>query len=56
MTFSRVFAMGDRRDIGRYDVPMLRSFSGFGMGTIFASFQICGMILRFRARFRRLVR
>ena len=30
----------DRRDIGLYDVPMLMSLFGLGIGIMFASFQI----------------
>lgn len=37
--FSSVLAMGERRDIGRYDVPIPGSLFGLGMGIILASFQ-----------------
>ena len=37
--FSSVFAITDRRDIGLYDVPMLMSLLGLGIGMMFASFQ-----------------
>ena len=37
--FSSVFAITDRRDIGLYDVPMLMSLFGLGIGIMFASFQ-----------------
>ena len=47
MIFSRSFAIGERRDIGRYEVPRLGSLLGLGIGIILAVFQICGMILRF---------
>ena len=40
ITFSSVFAITDRRDIGLYDVPMLMSLFGLGIGIMFASFQI----------------
>ena len=32
ITFSSVFAITDRRDIGLYDVPMLMSLLGLGIG------------------------
>ena len=32
-------AITDRRDIGLYDVPMLMSLFGLGIGMMFASFQ-----------------
>ena len=38
ITFSSVFAITDRRDIGLYDVPMLMSLLGLGIGMMFASF------------------
>ena len=39
ITFSSVFVITDRRDIGLYDVPMLMSLFGLGIGMMFASFQ-----------------
>ena len=39
ITFSSVFAITDRRDIGLYDVPMLMCLFGLGIGMMFASFQ-----------------
>ena len=39
ITFSSVFAITDRRDIGLYDVPMLMSLLGLGIGMMLASFQ-----------------
>ena len=54
--FSSVFAIGESSEIGLYEVPMQRSLFGFGMGIILASFQICGMVFRFRARFNVSVR
>ena len=36
---SRVSAITDRRDISLYDVPMLMSLFGLGIGIMFASFQ-----------------
>ena len=38
ITFSRVFAITDRRDIGLYDIPMLMSLLGLGIGMMLASF------------------
>ena len=38
ITFSSVFAITDRRDIGLYDVPMLMYLLGLGIGMILASF------------------
>ena len=38
ITFSGVFAITDRRDIGLYDVPMLMSLLGLGIGMVLASF------------------
>jgi len=50
MAFSRVLAIGERSDIGRYEVPRLWSLFGLGMGMILAVFQICGMVFLVRAR------
>ena len=38
ITFSSVFAITDRRDIGLYDVPMLMSSLGLGICMMLASF------------------
>ena len=38
ITFSSVFAITDRRDIGLYDVPMLMSLLGLRIDMILASF------------------
>ena len=38
ITFSSVFAMAYRRDIGLYDVPMLMSLLGLGIGMMLANF------------------
>ena len=38
ITFSSVFAITDRRDIGLYDVHMLMSLLGLGTGMMLASF------------------
>src|SRR5271163_511897 len=46
--FSRIFAMGERSEIGRYDVPSSGFLFGFSIGTILASFQMWGIVLLFR--------
>ena len=38
ITFSGVFAITDRRDIGLYDVPMLMALLGLGIRVILPSF------------------
>ena len=38
ITFSSVFAITYRMDIGLYDVPMLMSLLGLGIGMMLASF------------------
>ena len=50
MAFTRVLAMGEMSDIGRYEVPRFWSLFGLGIGMIFAVFQICGMVFLVRAR------
>ena len=47
--FSRVFAMGERSEIGLYEEPELGSLFGLGIGIILASFQMCGIMLLFKA-------
>ena len=42
---SRVSAITDIRDIGLYDVPMLMSLFGLGIGMMLANFQTCGILL-----------
>jgi len=54
--FSRVLAMGDKSEMGRYEVPRQGSLFGLGIGMILASFQIFGMTLELRAKFSRSVR
>ena len=39
-----VLAIGDRRVLGRYDVPNFGSLLGLGIGTILASFQDLGIV------------
>ena len=41
--------MGDRRAMGRYDVPSVVSLCGLGMGIILAVFQMEGIVLVFSA-------
>ena len=38
--FSNVFAIRERSEMGLYDVPMLMSSFGFGIGMLFASFHV----------------
>ena len=38
ITFSSFFAIRDRKDIGPYDVPMLMSLLGLGIGMMLANF------------------
>ena len=41
--FSRVFAMGERSEIGLYEEPKLGSLFGLRIGIILDNFQICGI-------------
>ena len=43
MIFSSVLAMGERSDIGLYEVPIDGSLFGLGIGIILASFQMWGI-------------
>lgn len=43
MSFSNVFAMVDRREMGRYEEGWVGGLFGFNMGMIFACFQFWGM-------------
>ena len=45
--FSSVFAITERSEIGLYDVPMIMSLFGFGIGMMFASFYVLVMMLLF---------
>ena len=45
--FSSVFAIIERSEMGLYDVHMFMSLFGFGIGMMFASFHVCGMMLMF---------
>ena len=38
--FSSVFAITERRGMGLYDVPMLMSLFGYGIGIMFAIFHV----------------
>ena len=43
--FSSVFAIPEMRDMDLYEVPLSMSLLGFGMGTMLASFHMCGITL-----------
>ena len=45
ITFSSVFAITDRRDIGLYNVPMLMFLLGLGTGMMLANFHTCSILL-----------
>ena len=38
-----------RRDMGLYEMPLPVSLLGFGMGTMFANFHMCGIVFFLRA-------
>ena len=44
MTFSSILAIGDKRAIGLYEVPIFGSLLGFGIVTILASFHCFGIV------------
>ena len=44
MIFSMILAMGESSEIGLYEVARSGSLFGLGIGMIFASFQIGGMM------------
>ena len=54
--FSSVFAITEIRDMGLYAVPLAMSLLGIGIGTMFANFQMCGIMLLLRAVLNMLVR
>ena len=54
--FSSVLAIGERRAIGLYEVPIAVSLFGFGMGIIFARFQMLGIVFVLSAMLYNLVR
>ena len=39
-SFSSVFAITERRDMGLYEVPLSVSLLGFGIGTMLANFHV----------------
>ena len=45
ITFSSVFVITDRRDIGMYGVSMLMSLFALGTGIMLANFHTCGILL-----------
>ena len=45
--FSSTLAMTERSDMGLCELPRFVSLFGLGMGMMFASFQVCGMMLWF---------
>ena len=49
ITFSSVFEITDRRDIGLYDVPMLMSLLGLGIGMMLPNFHTWGILLSLSA-------
>ena len=49
MTFSSALAIGERREMGLYEVPRKGSLFGLGIGIILASFQIWGIWFEFIA-------
>ena len=53
---SPVLAITERRDMGLYELPLSMSLLGFGMGTMVASFHMCGIMLVLRAVLNMLVR
>ena len=53
---SPVSAITESRDMGLYEVPLSMSLLGFGMGTMLANFNMCGIMLVLRAIFNMLVR
>ena len=42
--------------MGLYEVPLSMSFLGFGMGTMLANFDMCGIMLVLRAIYNMIVR
>ena len=45
-----VFAITERSEMGLYDVPMFMSLLDFGIGMMFASFHIFGIMLYMRVQ------
>ena len=50
MIDSRVFARGERRAMGLYDLCWFGSLLGFRIGSILAVFHKCGMVFWFTER------
>ena len=44
-SYTSVFAIIERRDMGQYEVPLSISVLGFGMGAMLANFHMCGIML-----------
>ena len=44
MLFSGVFAISEMMDMGLYEVPLSVSLLGFGIWTMLANFQVCGIL------------
>ena len=51
ITFSSVFAITDRRNIGLYDVPMLMSLLGLGIGILLSLSAALYMFVRYFSPF-----
>ena len=56
ITFPSVFAITDRRDIGLYDVSILMSLLGLGIGMMLVNFHICVILLLLSAAWYMFVR
>ena len=54
--FSSDFAITERRDMGLYEVPIFVSLLALGMGIMFASFHMCGIMFLLRDMLNMLVR
>jgi len=51
-----ILAIGESREMGLWEVPIPGSLLGLGIGMLFASFQICGMMFWFSERLKIWVR
>ena len=54
--FSRVLAIGERREMGRKEALSLDGLLAFCLGSMWASFQMCGMVFVLSARLKMCVR
>ena len=54
--FSSILAITEKGEMGLYDVPMFMCLFGFGIGMMFVSFHVCGMMLLFSDVLHMLVR